>query len=181
MKKLEFVGSKEMRQTAMVCVFAMLKYNSPIKRIKALMNSTTKQGDIHALMDIDSGIWHDFIIANDSIGRQVRRPESQRVRLTGEIKDGYRIVIPYNPAEPKAISLELWREKEVLTIFVDEELKVFGRVMYKLGGNPKAWQEPVEINGEVLRLGHWMAAFICKAMGDEAGFSMYHDEGLELV
>lgn len=53
--------------------------------------------------------------------------------------------------------------------------------MYKLGGNPKTLKEPVEINGEVLRLGHWLAAFTCRMMDDEVGYMMYKDEGSEKV
>lgn len=125
--KLEFVGTAEMRQSAMVCIFQAMKYDAPSRVVKKLFNSKSQDGDTHALMDLDSAIWHEFLMKADQVGRNYRRPDPQRVRLTGsfekpmngrEIGKGYRIVAPYNPKEPKAISFELWREKEVLTITV---------------------------------------------------------------
>jgi hypothetical protein len=181
MSKLEFTGTKEMRITAMITTAVTLKMDKTRKFFKSLVNATTKDKEAELIQYLDSSIWTDFLLQADGMGKNFRRAESDRVRLCGSIEKGYRMVLPYNPANPKAVSLELWRNKEVLSIHVDadEELRIFGRILYKLGGNPSALKEPVEINGEVLKLGHWVAAFTCKAMDDEAGYMMYHDEGLD--
>lgn len=176
--KMKFTGSIEMRQTAIICIMQMLKYETG-RRVKALMNATTSTGIDHALRDIDNNIWRDFLYKADQEGQVFRRDPG--VPLTGTVKDGYRIVVPYNPKVPKALFLDLTKGMTVLEIKVelDEELRIFGRVLYKLGGNPKVLKMPVEINGEVLNLGHWLSAFICKMMDDPAGYAMYHDEGVD--
>ncbi len=183
MNKLEFTGTVEMRRSAMKCVFEMLKYGNTNKHVKALLDSTSKEKDESVLSSIDNCLWYEFAQKGNEYGRNFRKHEGQRARLVGTIEGGYRIIVPYNPPDPKAISIELRRNKEILTIHVEdgEALRIFGRVIYKLGGNPNALKESIEINGEVLRLGHWLAAFTCRVMGDEAGYMMYHDEGLENV
>lgn len=179
-KKLELAGTQEMRYSTIKCIFETLKYSEPIKHLKKLMNpGATKTGDEHVLMDIDVGIWREFTFKSE---RTYRR-DPQRVSFCGTTEKGYRIIVPYNPKEPVAISIDLWRNKEVLTLGVpdDDYLRIFWRIAHKLGGNPKALMEPIEIEGEVLRLGHWLSAFTCKVMGDMASYNQYHDEGLESV
>jgi hypothetical protein len=176
-KKLEFVGNADMKRKAILTLASRLRYGTLARPIKKLLNSA----GMEPLRELSLLIYNEYRRECRSWGVVIKKDEGVKTSFTGYTERGCKIFLPYYPKAPRVVEIELWRNKEVLSISVNDEdaEKFFYWILYTLGHEVKVLTEPIEISGTVLRLGHWVSALTCKAMGDQASFQMYHDQGID--